>query len=146
TRKWGPPFREDGGAYYLSATRSKKSVTIDSKSSAGIDRIKKVIQTADAIIHNFTTGPMEKFGLCYESVQKMNEKIIYCSITGFGETGPYRNMPGYDFLVQAMSGLMSITGNEASGPQKMGVAIVDVLTGLYANIGIQAALLERGKS
>src|SRR5699024_6612253 len=82
----------------------------------------------------------------YESVQKMNEKIVYCSITGFGETGPYRNMPGYDFLVQAMSGLMSITGNEASGPQKMGVAIVDVLTGLYANIGIQAALLERRKS
>src|SRR5699024_11326062 len=79
-------------------------------------------------------------------VQKMNEKIVYCSITGFGETGPYRNMPGYDFLVQAMSGLMSITGNEASGPQKMGVAIVDVLTGLYANIGLQAALLERRKS
>ena len=146
TRKWGPPFREDVSAYYLSANRNKKSITIDLKSSAGIDRIKKLIQTSDVIIHNFKTGTMEKFGLSYESVQKMNEKIIYCSITGFGETGPYRNMPGYDFLVQAMSGLMSITGNEASGPQKMGVAIVDVLTGLYANIGIQAALLERGKS
>lgn len=146
TRKWGPPFREDVSAYYLSANRNKKSITIDLKSSAGINRIKKLIQTSDVIIHNFKTGTMEKFGLSYESVQKMNEKIIYCSITGFGETGPYRNMPGYDFLVQAMSGLMSITGNEASGPQKMGVAIVDVLTGLYANIGIQAALLERGKS
>ena len=146
TRKWGPPFQEDVSAYYLSANRNKKSITIDLKSSAGINRIKKLIQTSDVIIHNFKTGTMEKFGLSYESVQKMNEKIIYCSITGFGETGPYRNMPGYDFLVQAMSGLMSITGNEASGPQKMGVAIVDVLTGLYANIGIQAALLERGKS
>lgn len=146
TRKWGPPFREDVSAYYLSANRNKKSITIDLKSSAGINRIKKLIQTSDVIIHNFKTGTMEKFGLSYESVQKMNEKIIYCSITGFGETGPYRNMPGYDFLVQAMSGLMSITGNEASGPQKMGVAIVDVLTGLYANIGIQAALLERRKS
>ena len=146
TRKWGPPFREDVSAYYLSANRNKKSITIDLKSSAGINRIKKLIQTSDVIIHNFKTGTMEKFGLSYESVQKMNEKIVYCSITGFGETGPYRNMPGYDFLVQAMSGLMSITGNEASGPQKMGVAIVDVLTGLYANIGIQAALLERGKS
>lgn len=146
TRKWGPPFREDVSAYYLSANRNKKSITIDLKSSAGINRIKKLIQTSDVIIHNFKTGTMEKFGLSYESVQKMNEKIVYCSITGFGETGPYRNMPGYDFLVQAMSGLMSITGNEASGPQKMGVAIVDVLTGLYANIGIQAALLERRKS
>ena len=146
TRKWGPPFQEDVSAYYLSANRNKKSITIDLKSSAGINRIKKLIQTSDVIIHNFKTGTMEKFGLSYESVQKMNEKIVYCSITGFGETGPYRNMPGYDFLVQAMSGLMSITGNEASGPQKMGVAIVDVLTGLYANIGIQAALLERGKS
>src|SRR5699024_8096398 len=121
TRKWGPPFQEDVSAYYLSANRNKKSITIDLKSSAGINRIKELIKTSDVIINNFKYINMEKFVLSYESVQKMNEKIVYCSITGFGETGPYRNMPGYDFLVQAMSGLMSITGNEASGPQKTGV-------------------------
>src|SRR5699024_6564925 len=100
TRKWGPPFQEDVSDYYLSANRNKKSITINLKSSAGIDRIKELIHTSDVIIHNFKTGTMDKFGLSYESVQKMNEKIVYCSITGFGETGPYRNMPGYDFLVQ----------------------------------------------
>src|SRR5699024_2920761 len=104
------------------------------------------IKEADVLIHNFKVGTMEKFGLGYEDVTKWNEKIIYCSITGFGETGPYKKMAGYDFIIQAMSGLMSITGTEESGPQKMGVAITDVLTGLYATIAIQAALIERNHS
>lgn len=146
TRKWGPPFQEDVSAYYLCANRNKKSVTIDLKSKTGIKQIKSLAKEADVIIHNFKVGTMEKFGLAYEDVKAINEQIIYCSITGFGETGPYHEMPGYDFIIQAMSGLMSITGTETSGPQKVGVAIVDVLTGLYATIGIQAALLEREQS
>ena len=89
---------------------------------------------------------MKRFGLDYETLCSINQKLVYCSITGFGENGPYSEMPGYDFIIQAMSGLMSITGNKESGPQKVGIAIVDVLTGLYANIGIQAALLERERS
>ena len=146
TRKWGPPFKNDVSAYYLCANRNKKSVTIDLKSDEGINQIRELVQESDVIINNFKTGTMERFGLDYESVKAINEKIVYCSITGFGENGPYSSMPGYDFIIQAMSGLMSITGNEVSGPQKVGVAMVDVLTGLYANIGIQSALLEREKS
>lgn len=146
TRKWGPPFQNDVSAYYLAANRNKKSITIDMKSAQGIKQIQQLIQASDVVINNFKTGTMEKFGLDYETVKNLNKKIVYCSITGFGEYGPYSHMPGYDFIIQAMSGLMSITGNEKSGPQKVGVAIIDVLTGLYANIGIQAALLEREKS
>ncbi len=146
TRKWGPPFQHDVSAYYLCANRNKKSVTIDLKSDAGIKQIKALIKEADVVINNFKTGTMERFGLDYDTLSALNKRVVYCSITGFGETGPYKEMPGYDFIIQAMSGLMSITGNEASGPQKVGIAIVDVLTGLYANIGIQAALLEREKS
>ena len=146
TRKWGPPFQEGVSAYYLCANRNKKSITIDLKSKEGIEQLKQLITESDVIINNFRTGTMEKFGLTYESVSKWNPKIVYCSITGFGETGPYKHMPGYDFIIQAMSGLMSITGTEQSGPQKVGVAIVDVLTGLYAAIGIQAAIIERESS
>lgn len=146
TRKWGPPFQNDVSAYYLCANRNKKSVTIDLKSETGNQQIKNLIKESDVVINNFKTGTMKRFGLDYETLASINEKIVYCSITGFGETGPYKDMPGYDFIIQAMSGLMSITGNEESGPQKVGVAMVDVLTGLYANIGIQSALLEREKS
>src|SRR5690625_3577300 len=143
TRSWGPPFQENVSAYYLCANRNKKSVTIDLKSIKGIQQIKELVKEADVVIHNFKAGSMEKFGLDYELLQSINEKIVYCSITGFGETGPYKDMPGYDFIIQAMSGLMSITGDEDSGPQKLGIAIADVLTGLYACIGIQSALNER---
>lgn len=146
TRKWGPPFQHDVSAYYLSANRNKKAITVDLKSDEGIDIIKKLVQESDVIISNFKTGTMESFGLGYDDLAQLNPRIVYCSITGFGETGPERNMPGYDFIIQAMSGLMSITGTKESGPQKSGVAIVDILTGLYACIGIQAALLERVQS
>lgn len=146
TRTWGPPFQNGVSAYYLCANRNKKSVTIDLKSNEGIERIKTLMKDADVVVHNFKTGTMEKFGLDYKSLQKINPQIVYCSITGFGETGPYKQLPGYDFIIQAMSGLMSITGTEQSGPQKVGVAITDVLTGLYATIGIQAAIIERSKS
>lgn len=146
TRKWGPPFKEGVSAYYLCANRNKRSMAIDLKSEIGRQKVRQLIKEADVLIHNFKVGTMEKFGLGYEDVTKWNEKIIYCSITGFGETGPYKKMAGYDFIIQAMSGLMSITGTEESGPQKMGVAITDVLTGLYATIAIQAALIERNHS
>lgn len=143
TRKWGPPFKNGVSAYYLCANRNKKSITIDLKSEEGIQAVKQLVQESDVIINNFKTGTMERFGIGYDTLKKINPKLVYCSITGFGETGPYKDMPGYDFIIQAMSGLMSITGDEQSGPQKLGVAIVDILTGLYATIGIQAALLER---
>ncbi|WP_339229173.1 CoA transferase [Oceanobacillus sp. FSL K6-2867] len=146
TRGWGPPFQNDVSAYYLCANRNKKSITIDLKTKEGIEQIKKLITESDVIMNNFKTGTMERFGLDYESVTQLNPSIVYCSITGFGETGPYKDLPGYDFIIQAMSGLMSITGTEASGPQKMGIAITDILTGLYACIGIQASLLERSHS
>ncbi|WP_430788177.1 CaiB/BaiF CoA transferase family protein [Virgibacillus flavescens] len=143
TRKWGPPFQNGVSAYYLCANRNKKSITIDLKTAEGIETIKKLAIESDVILHNFKAGTMERFGLDYETLADINPKIVYCSITGFGETGPYHSMPGYDFIIQAMSGLMSITGDENSGPQKLGVAITDILTGLYACIGIQGALLER---
>lgn len=146
TRKWGPPFKNDVSAYYLSANRNKKAITVDLKSEEGKEVIKKLVRESDVIINNFKTGTMDRFGLGYDTLVELNPSIVYCSITGFGETGPDRNLPGYDFIIQAMSGLMSITGTKESGPQKSGVAIVDVLTGLYACIGIQAALLERVQS
>lgn len=146
TRKWGPPFQDGVSAYYLSANRNKKSITVDLKTEEGITLIKKLIKESDVMINNFKTGTMERLGLGFETVSNLNPGIVFCSITGFGETGPNKEMPGYDFIVQAMSGLMSITGDKTSGPQKLGVAITDVLTGLYACVGIQAALLERNTS
>ncbi|MFC4025295.1 CaiB/BaiF CoA transferase family protein [Oceanobacillus longus] len=146
TREWGPPFQNGTSAYYLCANRNKKSITVDLKTEEGISIIKNLVTESDVIINNFKVGTMERFGLDYETVAQINSSIVYCSITGFGETGPYKDLPGYDFIIQAMSGLMSITGTEESGPQKMGVAITDILTGLYACIGIQSALLERTES
>lgn len=146
TRKWGPPFQEGISAYYLCANRNKKSITIDLKTEEGREAIRNLVKEVDCLIHNFKTGTMERFGLDYEQLSKLNPGLVYCSITGFGETGPYKHLPGYDFIIQAMSGLMSITGDENSGPQKVGVAITDVITGLYAAIAIEAALLERQRS
>ncbi|MHA6253179.1 CaiB/BaiF CoA transferase family protein [Oceanobacillus sp. CAU 1775] len=146
TRQWGPPFQNGISAYYLSTNRNKKSITINLKSETGIEKIKELVSESDVIINNFKTGTMERFGLDYETLKEINPRLVYCSITGFGETGPYQDLPGYDFIIQAMSGLMSINGDEKSGPQKFGVAITDILTGLYACIGIQSALLERALS
>ncbi|MBH0228911.1 CaiB/BaiF CoA transferase family protein [Halobacillus yeomjeoni] len=146
TREWGPPFQGGVSAYYICANRNKQNITVNLKTGQGKEIIRQLIQKSDVLLHNFKTGTMERFGLDYDSVKEWNPKLVYCSITGFGETGPYKHLPGYDFIIQAMSGLMSITGNETSGPQKMGVAITDILTGLYACIGIQAALLERKHS
>lgn len=146
TRKWGPPFQDGVSAYYLCANRNKKSITLDLKSPEGVEAIKNLAIESDVIINNFKSGTMQRLGLDYETLAAVNPGLVYCSITGFGETGPYQDMPGYDFIIQAMSGLMSITGDSQAGPQKVGVAITDILTGLYACIGIQGALLERTQS
>lgn len=146
TRKWGPPFQNGVSAYYLCANRNKKSITVDLKSDEGVEVIKSLVSESDVIINNFKSGTMKRFGLDYDTLAEINPGIVYCSITGFGENGPYKDFPGYDFIIQAMSGLMSITGDNESGPQKVGIAITDILTGLYACIGIQGALLERTQS
>jgi crotonobetainyl-CoA:carnitine CoA-transferase CaiB-like acyl-CoA transferase len=146
TRTWGPPFQNGVSAYYLCANRNKRSITVNLKTEEGRDIIRRLAKEADVVIHNFKTGSMEKWQLDYERLQEINPRLVFCSITGFGETGPYKHLPGYDFIIQGMSGLMSITGTEESGPIKIGVAMVDILTGLYSVISIQAALLEREKS
>src|SRR5699024_10369543 len=146
TRTWGPPFKNGVSAYYLCANRNKKSITIDLKSEEGIETIKQLVAESDVVIHNFKTGTMERFGIDHNTLSTINPQLVYCSITGYGETGTYKHTPEYHFMIPAMSVLMSITGDEHSGPQKVGVAITDVLTGLYATIGIQAALLERAQS
>lgn len=146
TRFWGPPFQNGVSAYYLCANRNKRSVTVNLKTEEGREIIRTLAKDADVLIHNFKTGSMEKWQLDYETINHINPRLIYCSITGFGETGPYQHLPGYDYIIQGMSGLMSITGSEESGPMKIGVAMVDILTGLYSVISIEAALYEREKS
>jgi crotonobetainyl-CoA:carnitine CoA-transferase CaiB-like acyl-CoA transferase len=146
TRFWGPPFQNGVSAYYLCANRNKRSITVDLKTEQGREIIRTLAKDADVLIHNFKTGSMEKWQLDYEVMKQINPQLVYCSITGFGETGPYSHLPGYDYIIQGMSGLMSITGSEESGPMKIGVAMVDILTGLYSAISIEAALYEREKS
>lgn len=146
TRKWGPPFVEghDGenlsAAYYHSCNRGKRSVAVDFSTPEGIDIVRKLARDADVLIENFKLGGLKKYGLDYESLRAENPRLVYCSITGFGQDGPYAARAGYDFIVQGMSGLMSITGPAGGEPQKVGVAVTDIFTGLYSVIAIQAAL------
>jgi len=153
TRTWGPPFmKDDNGedtnesAYFMAANRGKESVCIDITTEKGQQQIRQLAEKCDVVLENFKVGGAAKYGLDYESLSKINPRLIYCSITGFGQTGPYKDRPGYDFLVQAMGGLMSVTGDQQSGPQKVGVALTDVMTGLYATVGILTAIAEREKS
>lgn len=146
TRKWGPPFQSTESAYYLCANRNKRAVTINLKTEQGQKIIKELVKDSDVVIHNFKNGTMKKLGFDYADLKEINQALIFCSITGFGSNGPYRDYPGYDYIIQAMSGLMSITGTEESGPMKTGVAISDILTGLYAAIGIIGALYEKEQS
>jgi crotonobetainyl-CoA:carnitine CoA-transferase CaiB-like acyl-CoA transferase len=146
TRKWGPPFVEghDGenlsAAYYHACNRGKRSVALDFSTPEGAQTVRKLVATADVLIENFKLGGLKKYGLDYESLKVVNPRLVYCSITGFGQTGPYAARAGYDFIVQGMSGLMSITGPAGGEPQKVGVAVTDIFTGLYSVIAIQAAL------
>lgn len=150
TRKWGPPFIERDGdvsaAYFYACNRGKTSVTIDFKTKTGQQEIYKLVKDADILIENFKVGGLEKYGLDYTSLALINPRLIYCSITGFGQTGPDANLAGYDYLIQGMSGLMSVTGEPNGQPQKVGVAITDIVTGLYSTIGIMAALEQRHRT
>jgi crotonobetainyl-CoA:carnitine CoA-transferase CaiB-like acyl-CoA transferase len=146
TRKWGPPFvtGADGenlsSAYYHSCNRGKRSIAVDFSTPEGAETIRKLAASTDVLIENFKLGGLRKYGLDYESLRKLNPKLVYCSITGFGQDGPYAARAGYDFIVQGMSGLMSITGAAGGEPQKVGVAVSDIFTGLYSVIAIQGAL------
>jgi crotonobetainyl-CoA:carnitine CoA-transferase CaiB-like acyl-CoA transferase len=152
TRKWGPPFvmSHDGenlsAAYYHSTNRGKRSVAIDFSQPEGAETLRKLIATADVLIENFKLGGLKKYGLDYDSVRKINPRLVYCSITGFGQDGPYAPRAGYDFIIQGIGGLMSITGEAGREPQKVGVAVSDIFTGLYSVIAIQAALRHAEKT
>ena len=157
TRAWGPPWLkgDDGqvtseSAYYLCANRNKRSLTLDISELEGQQLVRQLVAKADILIENFKVGGLASYGLDYESLKTLNPRLIYCSITGFGQTGPYASRPGYDFLVQGMGGLMSLTGRPeeapGSGPMKVGVALTDILTGLYATVGILAAVAFRERT
>jgi crotonobetainyl-CoA:carnitine CoA-transferase CaiB-like acyl-CoA transferase len=155
TRRWGPPFveRPDGqrgvertAAYFHAANRGKTSVICDFSNPADLDHLKSLIADADVVIENFKVGGLKKFGLDYDALKAINPRLVYASVTGFGQDGPRAKQPGYDFLIQGMCGIMDLTGEPQGEPQKVGVAWIDIFTGLYGVIGIQAALAEREKS
>jgi crotonobetainyl-CoA:carnitine CoA-transferase CaiB-like acyl-CoA transferase len=153
TRQWGPPFLKDKegndtteSAYYLSANRNKRSLAVDITKPEGQEIIHALLAKADVLIQNFKTGGLEKYGLGYEQVRERHQHIVYCAITGFGSQGPLAQEPGYDFVAQAMAGLMAVTGEPGGEPMKAGVALSDVMTGLYGVIGILAALRAREKT
>ena len=147
TRQWGPPFvtRDEDvtASYFHSTNRGKASVTVDFRTEEGQAKVKELLADADILIENFKTGGLAKYGLDYASLAPQFPKLIYCSITGFGQTGPYAHRAGYDFIIQGMSGLMSITGEPDGQPQKSGMAITDIFTGIYASTAILAAVHQR---
>tara|TARA_Y100000590_G_scaffold296166_1_gene333725 strand:- start:67 stop:1191 length:1125 start_codon:yes stop_codon:yes gene_type:complete len=147
TRHWGPPFTEGGeSAYYLSANRNKRSLTLNLKSAQGLEILKKLIAKGDVLVDNFKTGTLSRWGLDYETLQEIRPGLIYCTVTGYGYTGPYSSRPGYDLIVQATGGFMSITGPENGDPSRAGVAIADISTGMFASNAILAALYSREKT
>lgn len=150
TRRWGPPFIEAGGertaAYFHAANRGKRGIVCDFRTPEGQETVRRLVAGADVVIENFKVGGLEKYGLDYASLSRVNPGLIYCSITGFGQTGPYAHRAGYDFIIQGMSGLMSVTGPADGQPQKVGVAVTDVFTGVYAATAILAALVQRGRT
>lgn len=147
TRQWGPPYivngEDNSAAYFHSCNRGKRSIVANLKDSSQLERVKTLVSEADVLIENYKVGGLARFGLDFDAVHKLNPKLIYCSITGFGQSGPYASRAGYDFMIQGMSGIMDLTGEADGSPQKMGVAFADVFTGLYSVIAIQAALQQR---
>ncbi len=147
TRRWGPPFIDRDGdrsaAYFHATNRGKRSIICDFRTAEGQDVVRKLIADADVVIENFKVGGLAKYGLDWPSLQAINPRLIYCSITGFGQTGPYAHRAGYDFIIQGMAGVMSVTGEKGGQPQKVGVAVTDVFTGVYAATAILAALVQR---
>ena len=150
TRTWGPPWWGEGetrvAAYFICANRGKRSVAIDLASAAGLQQVRELALEADVLIENYKVGQLAKYGLDAVSLQAINPRLIYCSITGYGQTGPLSHKAGYDFAIQAEAGLMSITGEPDGEPQKVGVAVTDLMTGLYATTAVLAALHERGRT
>lgn len=157
TRSWGPPFAKDAAgqptseaAYYLTANRGKRSITLDIASKEGQQVIRELVLQSDVVIENYKVDQLRKYGLDYDSLAALKPDLVYCSVTGFGQTGPYASRAGYDFIIQGMGGLMSITGERddlpGGGPQKAGVAIADLMTGMYATIAILAALTHRDRT
>ncbi len=150
TRRWGPPFVEREGersaAYYHACNRGKKSVVADFRTAEGRDLVRDLVRDADIVIENFKVGGLAKYGLDYASLSSVNPRLIYCSITGFGQDGPYARRAGYDYIIQGMSGLMSVTGTPEGQPQKVGVAVADIFTGVYATTAILAALHQRTRT
>ncbi len=157
SRAFGPPWLKDGqgadtkeSAYFAAANRGKKSITINLSKPEGQELVRKLAARVDVLLENYKHGDLARYGLGYEDLRKINPKLIYCSVTGFGQTGPYRERPGYDFMVQGMGGLMSITGERddlpGGGPQRVGVPIVDIMTGMYASIAVCAAIAHRAET
>jgi crotonobetainyl-CoA:carnitine CoA-transferase CaiB-like acyl-CoA transferase len=147
TRHWGPPFAADGAAaYFHSCNRGKTSVAIDLESPSGQEQVRALAAQSDVLIENFKVGGLARYGLDYPSLSALNPALVYCSITGFGQTGPYSSRAGYDFIIQAMGGAMSLTGEPDRPPQKSGVAYADLFTGLYSTVAILAALRERDRT
>jgi crotonobetainyl-CoA:carnitine CoA-transferase CaiB-like acyl-CoA transferase len=157
TRQWGPPYLKDASgqetteaAYYLSTNRGKKSVTVNVADPKGAALVRDIAAQSDVLIENYKVGGLRKYGLDYESIRTVNPRLVYCSITGFGQSGPYKERAGYDFMIQGMGGMMSITGERddlpGGGPQKVGVAVADIGTGLYSTIGVLAALAHRERT
>ncbi|WP_386684459.1 CaiB/BaiF CoA transferase family protein [Loktanella sp. R86503] len=147
TRRWGPPWVDHDGeraaAYFHGTNRGKSSVTADFRTVEGQEHVKALIADADIVIENFKVGGLAKYGLDYTSLSAINPRLIYCSITGFGQTGPYAHRAGYDYIIQGMSGLMSVTGQADGQPQRVGVPVVDLFTGMYASTAILAAIHQR---
>ena len=154
TRAWGPPYLKDAdgndtteAGYYLSCNRGKKSLTLDISTKEGQDIVRKLAAKSDVVLENYKVGQLKKYGLGYDDLYAINPRLVYCSITGFGQTGPWSHRPGYDFIIQGLGGLMSITGERddlpGGGPQKAGVAVTDLMTGMYSTIAILAALTHR---
>ena len=150
TRRWGPPFIDVGGettaAYFHATNRGKRSIICDFRTAEGQEVVRRLVADSDVVIENFKVGGLEKYGLDYASLHKVNPRLVYCSITGFGQDGPYANRAGYDFIIQGMSGLMSVTGPSDGQPQKVGVAVTDVFTGVYAATAILAAIIQRERT
>ena len=150
TRRWGPPFIDHGGersaAYFHATNRGKRSVVCDFRTAEGQALVRRLVADADVVIENFKVGGLAKYGLDWDSLRVLNPRLIYCSITGFGQTGPYAHRAGYDFIIQGMAGLMSVTGAPEGQPQKVGVAVTDIFTGVYAATAILAALVQRGRT
>jgi formyl-CoA transferase len=146
TREWGPPWAGDESAYYLSVNRNKRGITVDLKAEEGREVVRRLAATADILVENFKTGTLDTMGLGYDDLTSLNPGLIFCSITGYGQTGPDRDQPGYDFAIQGRGGIMSITGEPGGPPMKVGLAIVDVTAAQYAAIAILAALEARRKT